>query len=357
MNLQETKPWRNLILLALALFAIYQFGLGILSNLSGFLMLILLAWLISIAMEPPVAWFERRGYRRGLGAGAVLLGLVVFVIGFLTTFGGMLFSQLAAAVESAPTVVTTITGWLNSTFDLALNAEQIITRLNLDSSSLTPLATNLAGGFFGIVSSILTFIFDFLTILVFAFYLSAEAPKVKRGIASWLKPESQKVFVTIWDIAVNKTGGFVVSRLVLATVSAAAHVLFFWAIGVPYWLPLGLFAGITSQFVPTIGTYLGIAVPAIFSLGNDALDVIWIVAFATVYQQIENYILSPRVSRATMDLHPAVALASVFIGHAMFGPIGAVIGIPIVAGVIAVIDTYGKRHQLIESLHLEQESD
>jgi predicted PurR-regulated permease PerM len=320
-------------------------------------MILLLAWLISIAMEPAVKWFENHGYRRGLGAGLVILGLVIFLIAFLGTLGGMLFSQLSAAVESAPAVVTTIVDWLNTNFDAKLNPNEIVSALKLDSSSLTPIVTNLAGGLLGVVSSLFTFLFDFLTILVFAFYLSAEGPKVKRGIASWLKPNRQHIFLTVWDIAVSKTGGFVVSRVVLALLSAVAHVVFFWAIGVPYWLPMGLFAGITAQFIPTIGTYLGIAVPVLFTLSADIYDALWIIGFATIYQQIENYILTPKVSRATMDMHPAVALAAVIIGAAVFGPIGAFIGIPIVAGIIAVVDTYGHRFELIPDLAVDDYSE
>ena len=68
--------------------------------------------------------------------------------------------------------------------------------------------------------------------------------------------------------------------------------------------------------------------------------------FATAYQQVENYILTPRISTKTMDINSGIALAAVFVGAALFGPIGAVIGIPIVAIVIAVIEAYGHRYAL-----------
>ena len=350
MNTGDTQIWRRIFILGLALFAVYQFGLQLLSLLSPFLMLLLLAWLISIAMEPPVSWFERKGYRRGLGAGVVLLATVLFGAVFSGTFGGLMFTQLSAAVAAAPDVLVNVIGWLNSTFDLGLDAAQILASANLDTTSITPIVSELAGGLLGLIGSVFTGLFDLLTIVVFAFYLSAEAPRVKRTIASWLKPDKQRIFITVWEIAVHKTGGFVVSRVLLASISAAAHTLFFWIIGVPYWLPMGLFAGITAQFVPTVGTYIGIAVPAMFSLTSEPLDALWIVVFATVYQQVENYVLGPRISRATMDMHPAIALASVFVGTAVFGAIGALIGIPIMAGILAVIDTYGQRHELIAEL-------
>jgi predicted PurR-regulated permease PerM len=137
---------------------------------------------------------------------------------------------------------------------------------------------------------------------------------------------------------------------VLAGLSALFHVIFFWAINVPFWLPLGLLAGIVGQFIPTIGTYIGVALPALFTLVEKPISVLWIAIFATVYQQIENYIFTPRVSRRTMDVHPAVALGSVIVGAALFGPVGALIGIPLAAVALSIIDTFSARHALLPEL-------
>ena len=119
-----------------------------------------------------------------------------------------------------------------------------------------------------------------------------------------------------------KAGGFVASKLILSLISAVAHAAFFRLIDLPYWLPMGVFAGFTAQLIPIIGTYLGVAAPLVISLTDQPTDGIWIIVFATIYQQIENYYLTPRVSRATMDIHPAVALGAVFAGIAIWGPIG-----------------------------------
>lgn len=189
-------------------------------------------------------------------------------------------------------------------------------------------------------------IFDFVTILVFSFYFAADAPRIKRWIASWLKPAHQLVFIDIWEISVQKAGGFVISKLALASISSIFHAAFFYFIDLPYWLPMGIFAGVTSQFIPSIGTYIGVAVPAFFAAFSEPLDIVWIILFATVFQQIENYVLTPRISNKTMDINSGVALGSVFIGAALFGPLGALIGIPLAAIIIAVVETYGHRHNL-----------
>jgi predicted PurR-regulated permease PerM len=116
---------------------------------------------------------------------------------------------------------------------------------------------------------------------------------------------------------------------------------------------MALITGITSQFIPAVGTYLGILIPTIFTLFNEPLDAVWIIIFASIYQQFENYILSPRISKRMMDIHPAIAFASVIIFANLFGAAGALIGIPVAAAIVAVSDTYGRRHELIPALNGE----
>jgi len=79
--------------------------------------------------------------------------------------------------------------------------------------------------------------------------------------------------------------------------------------------------------------------------------------FATVYQQIEPYVFTTRVSKRTMDVNAGIALASVFIGAALWGAVGALIGIPMAAAIVAVLDTYGHRHELVPALAAMDESD
>ncbi len=337
-----------IILVGILLFQILEWSA---LRLAGFLFNLLLAWLLAISFDPLVSGLAKRGVPRALATAIVAVGVIAGVVIFLVLFGGALASQATALVLSVPFLIVDVVSWLNGTFDARIDPAEITSNLNLTTQQLADLAGSLAGGLLGIISGVFGAIFSFVTIIVFSFYFSASAPQIKRFLASWLKPERQVVFIEVWDISVRKAGGFVISKLVLATVAAAAHVAFFWIIDIPYWLPMGIFAGFVSQFIPTIGTYIGIIVPAFFAAFNDPWDVLWIVLFATIYQQIENYIFSPRISTATMAINSGVALASVFIGAALFGPIGAIIGIPVVAIVIAVIETYGRRYELDPELH------
>jgi predicted PurR-regulated permease PerM len=194
-------------------------------------------------------------------------------------------------------------------------------------------------------------------LLLFAFYFASETPKIRRSIASWLPAKQQVVFTTVWKVATEKTGGFVISRVILATINSVITSVFLLIIDVPYWLPLGLFTGIISQFIPTIGSYLGGIIPAIVAVVNEPIDGLFVVIFVTIYQQIENYLLTPRVSSMTMNIHPAVAFASVIIFASFFGPVGALIGVPIAAAIIALVQTYGKRYEIIDELHINENKE
>ncbi len=342
----DPKFLRKTVLIILVGIVIFQVFEWTALRLAGFLFNILLAWLLAISFDPLVSGLARRGMPRAVATTIVALGVVLGIGLFLFLFGGALAAQATALVLSVPFVVLDLVSWLNGTFDAGIDPADITANLNLTTQQIADIAGSLAGGILGFVSSVFGAIFSLLTVIVFSFYFSASAPRIKRFLASWLRPDRQVVFIDVWDISVRKAGGFVISKLALATLSSAAHIAFFWVIDVPYWLPMGIFAGFVSQFIPTIGTYIGIIVPAFFAAFNDPWDVLWIVIFATIYQQIENYIFTPRISTATMDINSGVALAAVFIGAALFGPIGAIIGIPLVAIIIAVIETYGRRYEL-----------
>ena len=337
---------RRTIVVILAAVLAFQLFEWTAMRLAGFLFNILLAWLLAISFDPLVTGLARRGMPRALATTLVAVGVLVSVGLFLFLFGGALADQATALVLSFPFLVLDIVEWLNGTFDAGINPTDITANLSLTTQQVADIAGSLAGGIIGVVASVFGVLFSFVTILVFSFYFSAASPQIKRFIASWLRPDRQLVFMDVWDISVRKAGGFVISRLALAVISSAAHAFFFWIIDVPYWLPMGIFAGFVSQFIPTVGTYIGIIVPALFAAFNDPWDVLWIVIFATIYQQIENYVFTPRISSSTMDINSGVALAAVFVGAALFGPIGAIIGIPLVAIIIAVIQTYGRRYEL-----------
>lgn len=330
-----------IVFVGLILFQITEWGFR---SLSTFLFDLLLAWLLSISLEPIVDKLTQKGWKRGLASAAVGTSVIVAVLMLTLILGRALIEQIGELILNIPNLISSAVDWSNTTLNTNLDSEHVLS--SFSTEEITGVASTFAGGVFVIFTGITSFIFHALAVLMFAFYFSASKPNIERFIASWLKPKYQMVFIDVADISVQKAGGFVMSKLVLSAFSTATHTLFFWWIGVPYWLPMGIFAGITSQFIPAIGTYLGIIIPSLFVVFDSPITVLWIVIFATIYQQIENYILTPKIANTVMKLNSGIALASVFVGVALFGPIGGLIGIPLAAIVMAVIQTYGRRYEL-----------
>jgi predicted PurR-regulated permease PerM len=157
----------------------------------------------------------------------------------------------------------------------------------------------------------------------------------------------------LWAIAQDKIGGYLSSRLLLATISAICSCLFMTILGVPYALPLAVFLGLVSQFVPTIGTYIGGAVPVIVALLQSPGKGIAVLVFIIAYQQVENLVLSPKITSRTMEINPAVAFVSVIAVADVMGPIGAFLALPLVATLQALISTYVRRYDLVDDVLLD----
>ncbi|MFC4602717.1 AI-2E family transporter [Rhodococcus kronopolitis] len=345
----DTRWLRVAILYVLFAIAAYQMSGWLFHNLRSFLGLLFLAWLFSVTIEPIVDWLERRGLRRGAGTGLVLLALFLFMVGFVGVFGTLLVDQLAQLLTALPDALSRVTDWANRTFGTEFATGKDLIKITPDT--VRDLAERFTPGVLGVLSSLLGVVFQAMTLLLFVFYMSAEGPAMRRTISSWFPARQQQIISTVWGISVEKAGGYVVSRLILAGVSTVVTGIFLMAIGVPYWLPLAIWTGVVSQFIPTLGTYLAIALPAIIAAAAQPMDGVWVVLFGTAYQQVENYVLHPRITSRTVSIHPAVAFGSVIVGASLFGAIGALVSVPVVAVIQAIVETYGHRYDLV---HEEQ---
>jgi predicted PurR-regulated permease PerM len=191
---------------------------------------------------------------------------------------------------------------------------------------------------------------------LFTYYLVSDGPRFRRAVCSVLTPRRQREVLQAWDIAIEKTGGYLYSRLLLAVVNAGATFVVLTVLGVPFAAPLALWQGFVSQFIPIVGTYIAAAIPVLVALLEDPAAALIFLIFVAVYQQIENYVLSPRITARTMQLHPAVAFGAALAGGSVGGLIGAFMALPAAAVIQALFSGYLTRHEVVES-ELTREDD
>ena len=112
--------------------------------MGSFLFLLLLAWLVSIAMEPVVLWLSGRGMKRGLATGLTMLGMLLLFAGLAELFGQVFVSQLSQLGSQLPNAVTSAIDWVNSTFGTTFDLEQIQKAMSLTPDKLGELAGSTA---------------------------------------------------------------------------------------------------------------------------------------------------------------------------------------------------------------------
>ncbi|MEU2438751.1 AI-2E family transporter [Streptomyces rubradiris] len=335
------------MVLALALIAAFQLGSWAFHQLTGLLINILIAFFLALAVEPAVSRMAARGIRRGLATFLVFFGLTVVIAGFVTLLGSMLAGQIIKMVEGFPEYLDSLINWTNQTFHTELKRVDIQEGL-LHSDWLRKYVQNSAAGVLDVSTQVLGGLFQLLTVGLFSFYFAADGPRLRRGLCSVLPPARQAEVLRAWEIAVDKTGGYLYSRGLMALISGIAHYILLEIMGVPYAPVLGVWVGLVSQFIPTIGTYLAGALPMLIAFTVDPWYAVWVLGFVVIYQQFENYMLQPKLTAKTVDIHPAVAFGSVIAGTALLGAVGALIAIPAVATLQAFLGAYVKRYAVTD---------
>ena len=194
----------------------------------------------------------------------------------------------------------------------------------------------------------LTVLFQIFTIALFTFYLVADG-RMRRAILSTLPEERQREVLRVWKIAIEKTGEYIYSRGLLAIISTIVHWIAFAIIGVPFALPLALWVGLVSQFVPTVGTYIAGALPSssLSSTIRSAPSGCSSSSPCTSRSRTTSWRRPsrPRPWTSTRRWPSAGSCA----GASILGVVGALLALPAAATIQAFVSTYVQRHEVVET--------
>ena len=303
----------------------------------------------SFALEPAVNWLAKRGWRRGVATAVLIFGLAIGAILVVALMVPLLVSQIQALIKAAPGILQTISDFTNRHFNVDVSPAALKAQLTNADSAVAKFAQNIAGNLFGFATSIIGTIFKMLTIGLFTFYLTADGPKFRRAICSVLPKKQQETVLFTWEVGIDKTGAYLYSRLLLAVFSGVATFIVLEILGIPFALPLAVWMGLVSQFVPTIGTYIAMSLPLLVAVVKDPISALILLIFFTLYQQVENYLLSPRITSRTMQLHPALAFGCAIAGAGISGVVGAFLALPVAAIFQALGSTFIHRHDVEET--------
>jgi len=349
---RRVPPWLNRALALAAGWVVLLFaGAWALQRLRTLLVMVLVAFFLSLAMEPAVDRLARRGWRRGTATGLVLGGVLLFSAVFFAAAGSIVAGQATDFIDHAPRYIRDFERFVNDDLGIDFNADSIVRKVR-DGNGVT--SGNIVSSAFDVALVAGRALLEFVTVLIFAFYMTADGPRMRRTICSRLPRARQEIVLDTWEIAIDKTGGYLYSRGIQAAISAVFTWAFLFALGVPYSLALGLWVGIVSQFIPTVGTYIAMVLPVLVAFKESPSTALYVLVFLVLYQQFENYILGPRVTKHSMDVHPALAIGTVFAGGLLLGGVGAVLALPATAVIQALISGYTTEREIIDAPLVEE---
>lgn len=336
--------------------AILLFWLGFLATLivrevfhqlSNFLVLLLISLFFALAIEPAVNRLAARGWSRGSATATMLVGVFVAIISFSAAIGSLVATQAQDLLDNRDQYVRDTVKFVNDTFGTTIDAQRWVDSISDPDGSVQNFFDNQQDRVIDVSLGALSGLLQVLSITLFAFYLISDGPRLRRTVCRRLSADRQKVVLTVWNLAIEKTGGYIYSRALLALISAFFHWIVFQSIGTPAPVALAVWVGLISQFLPVVGTYLAGLLPALLAFLDSPVKALIVIVFIAVYQQLENFLLAPKITARTLELHAAVAFGAAIAGGAILGPIGAVLALPFAAMMQGIVSNWGNRFDII----------
>jgi len=319
------------------------------ARLSTLLVIALVSLFLSLAIEPGVARLARRGWRRGRATMAILLGLLLGVLVFVAAIGTLVATQVADLAQNSDRYVDRTVEFLNDNFGADIDAQKVNDSIQDPDGPVQKFIKGQQGAALKLSVTALSLLLQGFSILLFTFYMVADGPKLRRSICSRLKPDRQQRVLATWELAIDKTGGYLYSRALLAGVSAVVHWIAFQSLGTAAPVALAIWVGLISQFIPVIGTYIAGVLPVLITFIDSPVKALIVIFVIIAYQQLENFLVAPKITARTMEIHPAISFGAAIAGGALLGPVGAILGLPVAAMAVAVVGAAGERHDLVDS--------
>lgn len=356
------KPDKQVVEYKIATKSIWQVIFAVLLTLVGIIVLerardlvamLIISIFFALAIIPLVERIHaRRGWKRGAAVGVIyalgalfVLVMVIFLIPLMVDVAQLIGSNWSAWMDN-------INQWAGDTFNVDLRSQvDDASGAGEDAASgASDWASQALGGFLGALSTGIGLVFSAMTIALFTFYFAADHQRIMSLFLSMFPEKQQQIIGWTMEQAVEQTGGYFYSRIILMLINGTGFFFTMVLVGLPVLvsLPVAIFAGFVSEFIPAVGTYIGGAIPVLLALGLEGLTQgLIVLAYVLIYQQVENYWLSPKLSAQSMTLNGGVAFGAALAGGAIAGPMGAFMALPIAAMITSFLSHYRTAHEVV----------
>lgn len=296
------------------------------------LVLLFVSMFLAVALNPAVERLRRFGLPRGLAVGVVLLvGLAVVA--------GSLVALIPPLVQQGTEFAANLPGYIEN-----LKGNRFLNDLNerynvIDQLSGLATAGNVTiamGGVLQGVGLVFTTVFNGLTVGLLTVYFLAAFDRLKAGAYRFVPASRRPRVQQLGDAILAKVGGYTVGALTIAAFAGVVSAGFMLVVGIPYAFALAVLVAL-FDLIPQVGAMLGATIVTLVGFAQSVPVGIAALVFFVLYQQLENWVIYPRVMRRTVQVSDLAAIVSVLLGASLLGVVGVMIAIPVVAAVQLII--------------------
>jgi predicted PurR-regulated permease PerM len=335
---RNTKTiWRIVLIAALAVL-LYFVRRDLISTLMPFLYSAILAFLL----DPLIIMLEKRGVKRVWSSLATVLLLFLLLVLFSVLFIPSLIRDLShmlknltGGINNLKVMLDEVMKWLGEMIGDTVDLDSEFSKLSGQAIQLLrDMLTRLVSSLGGMV--------DILLVPVITFYLLKDKKSIFRAFISLFSPARKARLQLLGNEIRKLLRGYVQGKIIISAFVGLLIGLGCLLIGLPNALTIGLVVGV-FDLIPYFGPWLGGTLPVLIALlGPAPIKALWVVLLILVVQQVESGLITPRVISHRVGLHPLVVMFSVMFFGAVMGIPGMVLGVPLMAVLIALIKYWRK---------------
>jgi predicted PurR-regulated permease PerM len=308
------------------------------SSASQAIVLIFIALFLAVGLNPAVEKIRRAGLSRGPAVLVIVIGFLILTGGFTATVVPPLVKQTTQLVQNAPQYLDRLTK--NPTIAKLDKNYGFVTKAKVTLEGKVKngkLVISAFGGVVGVGKTILSGLFSIVTVMILTIYFLASLPKVTRTAYS-LVPASRRERVSrLSDEILARIGSFVGGQLIMASIAGIATLTMTLIVGIRYPIALAMVVA-TCDLIPLIGASLGAIIVTIVALSQGISMAIVSLVFFIIFQQMENYVVYPRVMKRSVKVPGAVTIIAALLGGSLLGLLGGLLAIPTAAAILLILE-------------------
>jgi predicted PurR-regulated permease PerM len=338
------------VIRVLAIVLLWLLFLAALRKATLALILIFTAFFLALALNAPVHWIaehlpgKRKGSRK-IGTAVSFFIVIAFLAGFIASLVPPLVRQTNNFIKAAPSIVEDVRSE-NSSLGHFVRRYNLEDQVQDFSSQLSDRLKNVSSGAVSGVSKVSSSVFSILTILVLTFMMLIEGPRWVELSKGMLPKNRQKHADSLLEDMYRVVKGFVNGQVLLAAIAAVMILVPLLILGVGYPIALMVIVFICG-LIPMVGHTIGAVIVSTVALFTSPIAAVVVLLYYFLYQQIENYVIQPRIQSNSTNMSPLLVFASVIVGVSFGGLLGGLVAIPVAGSFRILIVDYLNRHNML----------